>query len=294
MLRLNRAILTQALLDRPDFILFWRPTHIFPSTLKKLRKSGIQTISYNNDDPFASLSRGNVPWHHHLLWFWYLRSLPCYCKNFFYRRVNCEEAMKLGIAHADVLMPYFIPWKDKPVELTFDEYSCFGADVVFVGHYEPDGRDYLLQALINANIRVKIWGGHYWRRSILWDALESTQPIRPADGDSYVKALCGAKICLAFLSRINRDTYTRRCFEIPACGQLMLAERTDDLLQLFKEDEEAVYFSSADELVQKVKWLLENPEMRRRIADAGLRRVWADHHDVTNRAHQFLANLATS
>jgi spore maturation protein CgeB len=74
----------------------------------------------------------------------------------------------------------------------------------------------------------------------------------------------------------------------------MLAERTDDLLQLFKEDEEAVYFSSADELVQKVKWLLENPEMRRRIADAGLRRVWADHHDVTNRAHQFLANLATS
>jgi spore maturation protein CgeB len=292
--KLNRSVIKQAVTDRPDAILFWRPTHILPSTLKALHKLGILTASYNNDDPFGPRAHGNVPWHHHWLWFWHLRCLPYFHRNFFFRQVNCEEALNLGARHAKVLMPYFIPWKDKPVELSGDELDRFESDVVFAGHYEADGREDLLQALINAKIRVRIWGGHYWQRSVLWKSFESTNPIRPAEGDDYRKALCGAKICLAFLSKLNRDSYTRRCFEIPACGQLMLAERTNDLLQLFREDEEAVFFSSQDELIQKVEWLLENPEIRNRIAAAGLRRVWSDHHDVISRAHQFLANIRSS
>ena len=70
-------------------------------------------------------------------------------------------------------------------------------------------------------------------------------PIEPVFGDDYAKALCGAKVCLAFLSKLNRDSYTRRCFEIPACGNVMLAERTADLCRMFKEDEEACFFSSS-------------------------------------------------
>ena len=233
LLTLNRVIISQALSDRPDFILFWRPTHVLPSTLKKLTRLGFQTVSYNNDDPFGPRLHGNAPWHHHWLWFWYLRCLRAFSKNFFYRRVNCEEALAHGTAHADVLMPYFIPWKDRPVELTLEDQARFGTDVAFAGHYEPDGRDISIQALINANVQVKVWGGQYWHRSCLRDVCDRTLPIRPADGENYVKALCGAKICLAFLSKLNRDSYTRRCFEIPACGRLMFSEGSDALRQSF-------------------------------------------------------------
>jgi len=67
----------------------------------------------------------------------------------------------------------------------------------------------------------------------------------------------------------------------------MLAERTDALLQLFREDEEACFFSSHEELINKVRWLLENPDIRERIAQAGVHRVWSDGHDVVTRAMQF-------
>jgi glycosyltransferase involved in cell wall biosynthesis len=143
-------------------------------------------------------------------------------------------------------------------------------------------------------MRVKLWGGHYWSRAVLGDLYDHLAPIVPAEGDAYAKALCGAKICLCFLSKLNRDTYTRRCFEIPACGKVMLAERTEDLMRLFKEDEEACFFSSPEELVRKAQWLINNPDIRERIAQAGLRRVWADGHDVASRANYFLSVVNTS
>ena len=291
LLRLNRAIVAEAEEQRPDWVLFWRPTHILPTTVRKLNALAVRTASYNNDDPFGPKTHRNVPWHHHFLWYWYLKCLPVLDRNFFFRSVNCEESVKYGARQADVLMPYFRPWQDRPVELTTAERTRFEADVVFAGHYEPDGREIGIKALVAAGLKVKIWGGHYWDRAVLGDFYHSLAPIVPAEGDDYARALCGAKVCLTFLSKLNRDTYTRRCFEIPACGRVMLAERTADLTRLFKEDEEACYFSSTLELVEKAKWLVENPDIRERIAQSGLRRVWADGHDVTSRARGFVAAL---
>ena len=288
MWRLNRDVIDTAKKQQPVFVLFWRPTHIWPSTIKRLTKMGLHTASYNNDDPFGPKAHGNVPWRHHFLWYWYLQCLPFFDLNFFYRKINCEEAITLGAKHAELLLPYFMPWKDRPVKLSEAESQRFQTDVVFVGHYEPDGRELSLRALVEAGIKVKLWGGGYWTRAVLGDLYDRLEPIIPAEGDDYANALCGAKICLCFLSKLNRDTYTRRCFEIPACGGLLLAERTDDLLRFFKEDEEACFFSSKEELVQKAKWLLQHNLEREKIANAGLRRVWTDGHDVNSRAKQFI------
>jgi hypothetical protein len=189
---------------------------------------------------------------------------------------------------------WFVPQIHKPVQICTTEHERFITDVVFIGHYEPDGREDSIRALVTAGIRVKLWGGHYWSRKVLGDLYDSLSPIVPAEGEDYAKALCGAKVCLCFLSKLNRDTYTRRCFEIPACGKVMLAERTDDLMQFFKEDEEACFFSSPEELVRKAQWLINNPDIRERIARAGLRRVWADGHDVVSRAKYFLSVVDTS
>lgn len=291
LMRLNSNVVAVAAQHRPDWILFWRPTHILPGTLGKLRTMGIRMASYNNDDPFGPKVHGSVPWHHHWLWCWYLKCLPHFDRNFFYRRINCAEAKAIGATHAEVLMPYFIPWQDRPVELTPRERNRFETDVVFVGHYEPDGRAHAVNQLVRDGRHVKIWSGASWRDALITEYYQINGPIEIALGTDYAKSLCGARICLAFLSKLNRDTYTRRCFEIPACGKLMLAERTDDLLRMFKEDEEACFFSSNEELVDKARWLIDNPDIRERIAQAGMRRVWADGHDVMSRARQFLELL---
>ena len=73
--QLNCALVKEAQLVQPDWILFWRPTHILPRTLQKLRRLRFKLASYNNDDPFGPSIHGNVPYHHHYLWSHYLKCL---------------------------------------------------------------------------------------------------------------------------------------------------------------------------------------------------------------------------
>ncbi len=283
---LNFKVVLNALIKRPDVVLFWLPTVIFPLTLWVLGKCRIKTITYNNDNPFVK--RKSFSFLKNYQWFWYHRCLKFANFNFFYRSENVLESVKYSANNPKVLLPYYIPWRDFPITLNSEEKDIFSSDIVFIGHYENDGRDKFVLALLENGFNLRIWGGEAWNRNVLLNFYDKLKPIRSVEGVDYTKALCGSKICLAFLSKFNRDTYTRRCFEIPACGRLMLAERTDDLLSMFKEDEEACFFSTPEELVLKVRYLLDNPLKCDEIARAGLNRVQRDNHDVYSRAKEFL------
>ena len=288
LIKSNRALLKKTRAVNPDLVLVWNGTHVLPRSLRSIKATGALLASYNNDDPFGHLVHDRVPWHHRYLWRWYLKCLKVFDMNFVYRPVNVKEAESFGANNVQALKPYFIPGRDEPVELTETEQQQVGCDVVFIGHYEPDGREEYLRALVNAGAHVRLYGGKYWTKEVLGDLVPYFGDISPVYGKDYTKALRGAKMCLAVLSRMNRDTYTRRCFEIPACGRLLLCERTDDMKEMFIEGEEAVFFSSKEELVEKALWLLQHPVEIDRIAEAGRKRVWADGHDVISRARQFV------
>jgi hypothetical protein len=108
----NNSIIKYSLLSKPDFILFWRPTNILPSTLNSLKKSGFVLISYNNDDPFNCKNNFLNPWK------WYLKCLPFFDLNFFYRGLNCNEAEKYGSYKNYLLMPYYLPLIHYPKKLS--------------------------------------------------------------------------------------------------------------------------------------------------------------------------------
>ena len=79
-----------------------------------------------------------------------------------------------------------------------------------------------------------------------------------------------------------------RSFEIPACGAFMLAERTEEHLALFREDEEAVFFGTPEEMLDKVRYYLAHDEIRRRIAEAGHARVTAGGHTYLDRLREIV------
>lgn len=282
---LNRALLRQCLEERPDLLFVYRGTHVWPSTLRAIRTLGIMVFGYNNDDPFGEQYAPYV-WRH------FVRGLPHYDHLFAYRAKNLDDYARAGMAagKTSLLRSYYVAARNylAPID------KSLRADVTFVGHYEPDGRDVALLALLRAGVRLKL-RGTLWEQSPLHAELLAAlgvEAIRPVYGAEYNAALSSAKMALVFLSKLNHDTYTRRCFEIPATGACMVSEYTDDLARnLFRPDEEAVYFQTPEELVAKVQHLLANPAVCARIGAVGRVRLLADGHEVTDRAREILAQF---
>tara|TARA_Y100001970_G_C14254663_1_gene874358 strand:- start:2035 stop:3063 length:1029 start_codon:yes stop_codon:yes gene_type:complete len=284
MLKVNKDLLTFIHKHDVDYIFFWNCNHILPSTLKKIQEKNIKIVTYNNDDPYGSVIKNKKPLLHMFQFFWFLRNLKFSDIIFVYRPINIEEASKFSNSSAKIKLfkPYFIP---VPEERTLTK-ADYEQEVVFIGHYEADNRLQDLEYLFENNIDLKIYGTGWQNRFSQYQ-----DSIYPLYGDDYIRALRSSKICLCFLSKMNRDVYTRRCFEIPGLKRLLLCERTKEMLTLFEEDKEAVYFSDRYELLKKIEWLLANPSKIVEIAEAGYKRLLDDGHDIRSRSSEILKHL---
>ncbi|MBI5925023.1 MAG: glycosyltransferase [Aquabacterium sp.] len=278
--RLNADLRRLALSTRPDALFVYRGTHVLPSTLKTLKDNlpGMVLVGYNNDDPFSP---------QYPMWKWrhFLRGVPLYDLVLAYRQHNLNDFERCGAREVRLLRSWFIPSRNRPVVLNARQRRDFECDVVFAGHFEDDGRLALLEEIARQGWRLRIFGpGHEWDELLKNSpVLNSQGPVRQVWGDEYNAALCGAKVALCFFSRLNRDTYTRRCFEIPASGTVLASEYSDDLAHMFEDGREAILFRNADDMVSKIKGLLNDDEQRQAIATAGRMRVWRDGHDVGSR-----------
>lgn len=76
-----------------------------------------------------------------------------------------------------------------------------------------------------------------------------------------------------------------RLYEATGVGSCLLTDARSNLRELFEPDVEVVDYRSAEECVEKVKYLLEHEDERKKIAEAGQRRTLRDH-SFDNRAVQ--------
>lgn len=282
---LNRDLIDLAKRVQPHAIFIYRGTHIFPQTLRALRAvvPGVVLAGYNNDDPFAP---GHVPG----LWRHFIAGLPELDIALAYRHANLEDFLRAGARRVELLRSWYIPERNHPLELSPEERERFGCDVVFIGHYESDSRLACLEEAVGAGYQVRLYGPPYEWEPVLktHPVLSRLLPVRLVWGDEYNLALCGAKVALVFLSKLNRDTYTRRSFEIPATGTLMLSEFTNDLASLFRPEVEALYFESAPEFIGRLNMVMNDEKKRSTIARYGLMRVREDRHHVVARMENLL------
>ena len=69
---------------------------------------------------------------------------------------------------------------------------------------------------------------------------------------------------------------TRRIFEGMSCKKLVITDRLSSnkqLDQIFKEDEEIVFYSTKEEALEKIQFYLNNDQERNRIAEHGYKKV---------------------
>lgn len=279
MMLLNSEIIKIATKEQPELILIYRGIHIYPGTLRKIKRaSKAKVFSYNNDDPFS-------PRYPCYYWRHFKKGLRHYDHVFAYREHNIRDYRNIGVQSVSLLRSYYIKDTNFPIENSKNEIGC---DVVFVGHYEDDGRDDYLLYLLESGIDLKIFGTDWHRSNLYFQIVEKLgSEIVPLYAQDYNEAINSAKIALVFLSKLNRDTYTRRCFEIPATKTMMLSEYTDDLAGLFEQGREIDFFYTVEELDSKIHYYLENFRYQKVGAAAYARLIKGDH-EVTDRCREII------
>jgi hypothetical protein len=173
----------------------------------------------------------------------------------------------------------------------------------------------LLHEVAAAGPHLKIWG-QYWeflrdgkwtpRRHIILRQLAGDDHFRihrdhllarsyqggEMYADDYARALTGAKIGLGFLRKVCPDQHTTRTFEIPACGSMLLADRTAEHQEFFEEGKEAEFFASTEELLDKIKFYCSNECARERIAKAGHKRCTDGNYAYVHRLRAALEHVS--
>lgn len=225
------------------------------------------------------------------MWRHYKAGLPHYDLVFAYRPGNLPELAAAGARRVALLRSWFVPSRNHPLPRS-EGQDC---DVVFIGHYEDDGRLTYLEEVVRRGHRLRLYGhAEQWNPVLRTSPLlKDLVPVRTVWGEAYNRALNDSRVALCFFSRLNRDGYTRRCFEIPASGTLLMSEYSDDLASLYRDGEEVVLFRSVEEFGQKLDFILRNEARRAEIARAGHRRVVEDRHDVTSRMEDVLRHASS-
>jgi len=169
--------------------------------------------------------------------------------------------------------------------------DAFRSEVGFFGTWMPE-RGPLMVALLRAGLPLAIWGER-WHRAPEWQELRAAWRGPGLQGRDYVKAIAGAKVCLGLLSKGNRDLHTTRSSEIPFAGGLLCAERTDEHLAMYRENEDAMFWESSVECISVCRKLLADDRQRERIRLSGMKRVRELHLGNEDVAASILSAVQT-
>lgn len=244
------------------FDAFWFEKSIMlrPETLKLIKHAlpVARLISISEDDMYALHNRSR----------YYEKSLPFYDAVFTTKTYNLEELKQLGARRTEFFLDSYDEELHRPLT-QFNAIDKKDIEVSFVGTYEKE-RAQTIQWLAVQGVRIVVYGNG-------WTSLKNSHPNldiqnRPVYGEEYVEIINRSKINLGFLRKINRDQVTSRSMEITGAAAFLLAERTDRHLELFEEGVEADFFSSDEELLEKIKKYLRTPEQARRIGLAARER----------------------
>ena len=284
--RLNKALFVEVSRFEPTLIFIYRGKHILPNLLKTVKYAypNIKVYNYNNDDAFSK----KYPFY---FWRLYHKGINFYDHIFCYRQKNIDDLKCRGYIDVSLLKAYYIKTFNFSLNIPFSEKKY---DVVFIGHYENDDRDLYIKSLIENSIRVQLFGSG-WKSSPYYSYLMlHSGPIDVLTPVQYNQVLNDAKIALVFLSKLNNDEYTRRCFEIPLAGSVMVSERTSTLQEWFIENKEIVFFNSKEELLCKVKQLLKDENLTLLISNNAKIKIRNNHNEAQDRVKEVLSIYHTT
>ncbi|MDY6989124.1 MAG: glycosyltransferase [Thermodesulfobacteriota bacterium] len=164
----------------------------------------------------------------------------------------------------------------RPVELSEEESRTYTRDVVFVGALYPNRWETLKQL---TEFNVGIWGPLLPNITLTQDERRYVKDIK-LNYTEWVKIYSAAKVVVV----IHYQDGTTPCyqmspklFEAMACKAFVLVDKQKDVFGLFDDAKHLVSYNSVEDLRDKIRYYLEHPSQRLRIAEDAYRYVLQNH-----------------
>jgi glycosyltransferase involved in cell wall biosynthesis len=275
----NEKIIDISSSFNPDVILVYKGAFILPDTLHKLKRKQAYLVNFYPDVSFHTHGK-------------YLsQTLPLYDLIFTTKTFGIHDMkMQLGIQNTYFIPHGFDPDIHRRIDVTNINSNVYLNDISFIGTWTPE-KERSMGSIIQElpHLDIKIFGAQWYKSQ---ETVRSKWSGYEVTGDTYALAINSSTINLGLLSEAvqgasSGDKITSRTFHIPASSGFMMHERTDEISNYFIEDKEIVCFGDPGELIDKIKYYLENEKQRDKIRMAGYRRAIHDH-SLDKRAFELL------
>jgi spore maturation protein CgeB len=273
--RFERAFLEQVARTRPDILWIEKGVMLRPEGLRQARRLAPQAsiVSYQVDNPFGTRA------HERPLWASFVDGIPEYDVHFVLRSVDLENYRAHGACAVRLTRHHYFPSLHMP-----RPGNAASPDrqhgVVFVGTAVDTRIAQIARLMGETSIDLHVYGGLWNRHAVCYRHWRRFH--ERITGDDYAALVSASKVCLGYVSASNCDEYTHRSIEIPACGGFLLGERTPTHMALYEEGQEAEFFETHQECVDKIRYYLDHDQERRRIAEAGRRRCLNSSHSAVD------------
>lgn len=263
-------VVTQSILAKvesfePDLVLCMAQAPMSRQGLAKLRKDNVATAMWFMED-------------YRLFTYW--RAFAPFYDVFavIQKEPFLSELAGNGVSNALYLPLAADPSVHKPLALTEEEKTRFGAKLSFMGAGYPNRRTAFKQLV---KFGLTIWGTE-WEDDPVLEPLVRMQGARVSTEDA-VRIFNAATINLNLHSNVKAeatvshgDFVNPRTYEIAASGAFQLVDSRSLMPELFAADDLAT-FGSLEELKEKISYFMERPEERASYATRGRERVLKDH-----------------
>ena len=258
--------------EKPDFVFTLKGEKFSPDYVRKIKESGCKTI----------------------LWFtvFYLEEwMINLAREFDFVVANAEHNVfslkEKGIKNVTWIHQGFDP-EFFGITNTSDSCSpaeCY-ADVAMIGSMGKPiykERSELVIRLRKESIDIKWWGPRLSRQLKNIRYFCGGVHRSWAGSEAYMKDFADVIQHIKIFVGQDADTpfkvkyLSNRCFAVMGCGGFYLCRRTPGIETVFEVGREMDVFDTDDEMVEKIRYYLDNEDERRRMAQAGQKRVLSDY-----------------
>ena len=194
----------------------------------------------------------------------FLATIPLYTGIFTYNRYYIPSWYWHGASRVDYI-PFASDRKiHTPKKPSSDRFDYYHSPISYLATWQPNTAHW---PLLLKPYGLKIWGNQWFKLPPGHELRNSWQGEGHGLYDENALICSASDVIFNVVRANNGQGHSMKTFEIPACKGFVITNRTEEQREFFPEDKACVYFSTAEELIDKTEFYLKNERVREKIIE---------------------------